>query len=128
MIWVTRRSHERRPAWDRSTGNRLRPEPAAVRHRLEIRAGEVVALLSRNGMGKTTTIRSIMGRTPLRSGVIEFRGKRIAGTSPDRIARSGIALAPEGRQILPNLTVRENLAAFAGNRSGSADPWTVAKG
>ena len=93
----------------------------------EIRPGEVMALLGRNGMGKTTTIRSIMGLTPARSGVIEFRGKRIARTSPDRIARSGIALVPEGRQIFPNLTVRENLAAFAANRSGSADPWTVAK-
>jgi branched-chain amino acid transport system ATP-binding protein len=94
---------------------------------LEIRAGEVVTLLGRNGMGKTTTVRSIMGLTPARGGSIEFRGQRIEKLSPDRIARSGIGLVPEGRQIFPNLTVRENLAAFAGNRSGSAAPWTVDK-
>ena len=94
---------------------------------LEIRAGEVVTLLGRNGMGKTTTVRSIMGLTPARGGGIEFRGQRIERQAPDRIARSGIALVPEGRQIFPNLTVRENLAAFAGNRSDSAEPWTVDK-
>ena len=94
---------------------------------LEIRAGEVVALLGRNGMGKTTTVRSIMGLTPVRVGAIEFRGRRIEAASPDAIARSGIALVPEGRQIFPNLTVRENLAAFAGIRNGSTDPWTVEK-
>ena len=94
---------------------------------LEIHPGEVVTLLGRNGMGKTTTVRSIMGLTPARAGRIEFRGKRIEAAAPDRIARAGIALVPEGRQIFPNLTVRENLAAFAANRSGSADPWTVAR-
>ncbi len=94
---------------------------------MEIRTGEVVALLGRNGMGKTTTVRSIMGLTPCRGGTIEFRGKRIEGASPDRIARAGVALVPEGRQIFPNLTVRENLAAFEGNRNGSAAPWTVDK-
>ena len=94
---------------------------------LEIRPGEVVALLGRNGMGKTTTIRSIMGLTPAQAGTVEFRGKRIERTTPDRIARAGIALVPEGRQIFPNLTVRENLAAFAGNRSGSPAPWTLDK-
>ena len=94
---------------------------------LEIRSGEVVTLLGRNGMGKTTTVRSIMGLTPARGGSIEFGGKRIERTAPDRIARSGVALVPEGRQIFPNLTVRENLAAFAANRSGSRAPWTVDK-
>ena len=94
---------------------------------LEIHAGEVATLLGRNGMGKTTTIRSIMGLTPARGGSIEFRGTRIERVSPDRIARSGIALVPEGRQIFPNLTVRENLVAFAGNRNASTDPWTVDK-
>jgi branched-chain amino acid transport system ATP-binding protein len=94
---------------------------------LEIRAGEVVALLGRNGMGKTTTIRSIMGLTASRAGRIEFRGKRIERVSPDRIARAGIALVPEGRQIFPNLTVRENLEAFAANRSNSGELWTVDK-
>ena len=92
---------------------------------LEIRSGEVVTLLGRNGMGKTTTVRSIMGLTPTRSGTIAFRGTRIERATPDRIARSGIALVPEGRQIFPNLSVHENLAAFAGNRNGTAQPWTV---
>ena len=64
---------------------------------LEIRAGEVVTLLGRNGMGKTTTVRSIMGLTPARGGSIEFRGQRIERQAPDRIARAGIALVPEGR-------------------------------
>jgi branched-chain amino acid transport system ATP-binding protein len=92
---------------------------------LAIRAGEVATLLGRNGMGKTTTVRSIMGLTPARSGAIRFRGERIERLRPDRIARSGIALVPEGRQIFPNLSVRENLVAFAGNRSGTPDPWTL---
>ena len=94
---------------------------------LAIRAGEVATLLGRNGMGKTTTVRSIMGLTPARSGVIRFRGERIERQRPDRIARRGIALVPEGRQIFPNLSVRENLVAFAGNRSATPDPWTLAK-
>jgi branched-chain amino acid transport system ATP-binding protein len=94
---------------------------------LEINQGEAVTLLGRNGMGKTTTIRSIMGLTRPRSGTITFRGQRIERQSPDRIARSGIALVPEGRQIFPNLSVRENLVAFAENRSARADPWTPQK-
>src|SRR6267143_1810509 len=81
----------------------------------------------RNGMGKTTTVRSILGLTRSFKGSISFRGKRIEREEPDRIARSGIALVPEGRQIFPNLTVRENLVAFAGNRSARTDPWTPAK-
>ena len=92
---------------------------------LAIRAGEVATLLGRNGMGKTTTIRSIMGMTRAKGGSITFRGERIDQHSSDRIARSGIGLVPEGRQIFPNLTVRENLVAFAGNRSGANDPWTL---
>jgi branched-chain amino acid transport system ATP-binding protein len=94
---------------------------------LSVQPGEAVTLLGRNGMGKTTTIRSIMGLTRARSGTITFRGKRIEREAPDRIARMGMALVPEGRQIFPNLSVRENLAAFAENRSGRADPWTPAK-
>jgi branched-chain amino acid transport system ATP-binding protein len=94
---------------------------------LAIRPGEVATLLGRNGMGKTTTVRSIMGLTPARSGAIRFRGERIERQRPDRIARRGIALVPEGRQIFPNLSVRENLVAFAGNRSATHDPWTLAK-
>jgi branched-chain amino acid transport system ATP-binding protein len=91
---------------------------------LEIHEGQTATLLGRNGMGKTTTVRSIMGLTPARSGLIEFRGRRIERERPDRIARGGIGLVPEGRQIFPNLTVRENLLAFADNRAGRADPWT----
>jgi len=91
---------------------------------LRVEAGETVALLGRNGMGKTTTIRSIAGLTPSRGGTIAFRGERIDALSPDRIARLGIALVPEGRQIFPNLTVGEHLLAFAANRSDAAEPWT----
>jgi branched-chain amino acid transport system ATP-binding protein len=91
---------------------------------LDVRPGEVVTLLGRNGMGKSTTIRSIMGLTPSRAGTITFRDTRIERTETDRIARMGIALVPEGRQIFPNLTVRENLIAFAANRSSTASPWT----
>ena len=91
---------------------------------LEIRSGEAVTLLGRNGMGKTTTVRSILGLTRPFKGSIAFRGERIERLSPDRIARMGIALVPEGRQIFPNLSVREHLVAFAENRSGRSDPWT----
>jgi branched-chain amino acid transport system ATP-binding protein len=94
---------------------------------LGIQPGEVVTLLGRNGMGKTTTVRSIMGLTRAQGGSISFRGSRIEREAPDRIARMGIALVPEGRQIFPNLTVRENLVAFADNRSARSDPWTPAK-
>jgi branched-chain amino acid transport system ATP-binding protein len=94
---------------------------------LAIRPGEVATLLGRNGMGKTTTVRSIMGLSPARDGSIRFRGVRIERQRPDRIARGGIALVPEGRQIFPNLSVRENLVAFAANRSGTPDPWTLDK-
>jgi len=94
---------------------------------LTVNPGEAVTLLGRNGMGKTTAIRSIMGLTRARAGAIRFRGQRIERAAPDRIARMGMALVPEGRQIFPNLSVRENLVAFAGNRSGRADPWTPRK-
>jgi branched-chain amino acid transport system ATP-binding protein len=94
---------------------------------LSVNPGEAVTLLGRNGMGKTTTVRSIMGLTRARAGEITFRGRRIERESPDRIGRMGIALVPEGRQIFPNLSVRENLVAFAENRSGRADPWTPHK-
>jgi branched-chain amino acid transport system ATP-binding protein len=94
---------------------------------LEIKEGEAVTLLGRNGMGKTTTVRSIMGLTRARGGAISFRGRRIEREAPDRIARLGIALVPEGRQIFPNLSVREHLVAFAENRSGRAEPWIPRK-
>src|SRR5882672_7227061 len=83
---------------------------------LKIRSGEMVALMGRNGMGKTTTIRSIMGLTPARAGAIRFAGQDVRSLPSFRIAQLGIGLVPEGRQIFPNLTVRENLIAASGNR------------
>ena len=94
---------------------------------LTIRVGEVATLLGRNGMGKTTALRAICGMLPVLAGTIRFSGNDLTGLRPDQIARQGIALVPEGRQIFPNLTVREHLIAFAANRSGTADPWTIAK-
>ncbi len=94
---------------------------------LQVNAGEMVALMGRNGMGKTTTIRSIMGLTRARAGTIRFAGQDIRELPSFRIAQLGIGLVPEGRQIFPNLTVRENLVAASANRSGSADPWTLEK-
>ena len=94
---------------------------------LRIGAGEVATLLGRNGMGKTTTIRTLAGLMPARAGSVRFRGDRIDGLAPDRIARLGLALVPEGRRIFPNLSVRENLVAFAANRTGRRDPWTLAR-
>jgi len=93
--------------------------------RLSIAEGEVATLLGRNGMGKTTTVRSICGLAPSRGGSIRFAGSRIDGWSADRIGRAGIALVPEGRQIFTNLTVRENLVAFAANRHAALEPWTL---
>jgi len=89
---------------------------------LSVGEGEVVALMGRNGMGKTTTIRAILGLTPAHSGRIAFAGRPIAALSPHRIARLGIGLVPEGRRCFANLTVAENLVASA--RKGE---WTVAK-
>ncbi|MFH0297141.1 ABC transporter ATP-binding protein [Bradyrhizobium sp. 31Argb] len=94
---------------------------------LSIKRGEMIALMGRNGMGKTTTIRSIMGLTPARSGAIRFAGQQVRGLPSYRIAKLGIGLVPEGRQIFPNLTVRENLVAASGNRQSSSDPWTLEK-
>src|ERR1700740_532855 len=94
---------------------------------LSIRAGEMVSLMGRNGMGKTTTIRSIMGLTPARAGAIRFGGHEVRGFPSFRIAQLGIGLVPEGRQIFPNLTVHENLVAGSANRLGASDPWTLQK-
>jgi branched-chain amino acid transport system ATP-binding protein len=91
---------------------------------LTIAAGEVATLLGRNGMGKTTTVRAVLGLVRVSAGSVAFDGERIDGWTPDRVARSGIAVVPEGRQIFPNLTVEENLAAFAANRAGAHEPWT----
>ncbi len=92
---------------------------------LEVKAGEVVGLLGRNGMGKTTTINSIMGIMTPSAGSIEFDGREIAGQQSFKIAQSGLGLVPEGRQIFPNLCVRENLAATAANRRKVQAPWTL---
>ena len=92
---------------------------------LSIAPGEVATLLGRNGMGKTTTVRSLLGLTRARAGTVRFLGERIESLAPDRIARMGLAVVPEGRQIFPNLSVRANLLAFAGHRNRSADPWTL---
>src|SRR3954454_14560750 len=94
---------------------------------LSVQAGEMVALMGRNGMGKTTTIRSIMGLTRARAGAIRFAGRDIRDLPSFKIAQLGIGLVPEGRQIFPNLTVRENLVAAAANRRDTADPWTLEK-
>jgi branched-chain amino acid transport system ATP-binding protein len=91
---------------------------------LNVGRGEVVTLLGRNGMGKTTTIRSIMGLIPTHGGEISFNGKAIHGSPSYKIAKAGLGLVPEGRQIFPNLTVRENLVATANNRGNRKDPWT----
>ncbi len=88
---------------------------------LGVGEGEVVALMGRNGMGKTTTIRAILGLTPPAAGSVNFAGEAIAGKPPHRIARRGIGLVPEGRRCFPNLTVAENLLAAA--RPGR---WTLA--
>ena len=89
----------------------------------EVREGEVATLLGRNGMGKTTTVRALLGLTPAKRGAISFRGRRIERDAPDRIARSGIAVVPEGRQIFPNLSVEEHLVAF--HRKGHWSPRRV---
>ena len=92
---------------------------------LDISAGEAVTLIGRNGMGKTTTIRAIMGLTPPRAGAIHFEGERIDRLKPHEIARRGIGLVPEGRQIFVRLSVEENLVATAANRTKGASPWTL---
>jgi branched-chain amino acid transport system ATP-binding protein len=90
-----------------------------------IAAGEMVTLMGRNGMGKTTTVRSIMGLTPAMAGSIRFGGIEIHALPAYRVAQLGIGLVPEGRQVFPNLSTRENLVATAANRTGAAVPWTL---
>ena len=92
---------------------------------MKMGVGETATLLGRNGMGKTTTVRSIFGLTRASGGTIRFCGERIDGLSPDRIGRMGMAVVPEGRMIFANLSVEENLRAFAANRSRSKEPWTL---
>jgi branched-chain amino acid transport system ATP-binding protein len=94
---------------------------------LAVAPGEMVTLMGRNGMGKTTTVRSIMGLTAAMSGMIRFGGQEIHGWPTYRIAQLGIGLVPEGRQIFPNLTARENLVATAVSRSRNDGEWTLAR-
>ena len=92
---------------------------------LQCAAGEVTTLLGRNGMGKTTTINTILGLLASNNGSIRFDGERVNGWPAFRIAQLGIGLVPEGRQVFPNLSVRENLVATAANYDASSDPWTL---
>jgi branched-chain amino acid transport system ATP-binding protein len=92
---------------------------------LAVGEGQVVTLLGRNGMGKTTTVRAIMGLNRPTGGRVEFAGAAVAGWTPEAIARRGIGLVPEGRQVFPTLTVRENLVATAANRRRRTDAWTL---
>ena len=90
-----------------------------------LQPGETVGLLGRNGMGKTTFIKSLLGLKSIQAGEIEFNGKKINGLSPDKIARLGLAVVPEGRQVFPNLTVLEHLSAFSAQRNDAAIQWDV---
>ena len=92
---------------------------------MNVGKGEVVTLLGRNGMGKTTTLHSVMGLVPSRSGNIRFQGQELRELPSYQIAKTGLSLVPEGRQIFPNLTVHENLVATASNRSQSENPWNL---
>ena len=94
---------------------------------LKINQGEVVTLIGRNGMGKTTTINSIMGLVKIKSGLIIFDGNHVQNKPPYKVARTGIGLVPEGRQIFPNLSVYENLEATSSNRYKNSNPWTLNK-
>ena len=90
---------------------------------LEVGAGEMVSLLGRNGMGKTTTVYTVMGMVPAHAGEIHFEGRSIRDLPSYQVAQAGIGLVPEGRQVFPNLSVDENLLATAANRAGNTDPW-----
>ena len=92
---------------------------------LHVGPGEFVTLMGRNGMGKTTTIKTIMGLLPATSGAVHFEGADVTGQAPEVVARLGVGLVPEGRQIFPTLTVRENLIATAADRFKRANPWTL---
>jgi branched-chain amino acid transport system ATP-binding protein len=92
---------------------------------LAVDAGQLVTLLGRNGMGKTTTVRAVMGIVPVRAGRVVFEGRALHGLASHRVAQLGLGLVPEGRQVFPNLTVRENLVATAANRRQVTEPWTV---
>jgi branched-chain amino acid transport system ATP-binding protein len=93
----------------------------------EVRAGECVTLIGRNGMGKSTTVKVVLGLVAAKKGQVSFAGQRIEGRPAHRIAQAGIGLVPEGRRIFPTLTVRENLVATAANRRSVANPWTLVR-
>jgi branched-chain amino acid transport system ATP-binding protein len=90
---------------------------------LHINPGETIGLLGRNGMGKTTLIKSLLGLKSIQSGKINFNGQGINGLRPDKIARLGLAVVPEGRQVFPNLTVLEHLTAFTAKRNEAHIQW-----
>jgi branched-chain amino acid transport system ATP-binding protein len=92
---------------------------------LSVEKGEVVSLLGRNGAGKSTTFRSIIGLTPPQAGEVMFRGERVSGLRAFRICRRGIGFVPEDRRCFPDLTVRENLEVAARREKESAAPWTI---
>ena len=94
---------------------------------ISIRAGETVGLLGRNGMGKTTLIRTVMGHVRASRGCIAIRGENATRFPPDRVARSGIAYVPEGRAIFPNLSVRENLVVAARPGRSGRDDWPLSR-
>ena len=93
----------------------------------QVRQGQFVTLLGRNGMGKSTTVKSIVGLMAPTQGSIQFGGQEIAGVPSYKVARAGMGLVPEGRQIFPNLSVTENLIATAHNRQKSSSPWSLEK-
>jgi branched-chain amino acid transport system ATP-binding protein len=99
------------------------PTPVLFDISFAVGAGEVVTLLGRNGMGKTTTINTVMGLVPAAGGSVHFEGRAVAGLPSYRIAQLGLGLVPEGRHVFPTLTVRENLVATAATRFGAR--WTL---
>jgi branched-chain amino acid transport system ATP-binding protein len=92
---------------------------------LRMQEGDFITFLGRNGMGKSTTVKSIMGLAPPVRGTIRFKGRQIQALPSYQIARNGIGLVPEGRHIFPNLTVRENLISTAHNKQHSSNPWSL---
>jgi branched-chain amino acid transport system ATP-binding protein len=103
------------------------PSQALFDVNLTLEAGRVVTLLGRNGMGKTTTINAIMGLVPLSGGEVRFDGQVLNGMAAFRIANLGLGLVPEGRQVFPNLSVKENLIATASNHLKQTEPWTLTR-
>ena len=92
-----------------------------------VAAGQLVTLLGRNGMGKSTTVKCLSGLLKPTAGSIELAGADLAGEPSYRIGRAGVGLVPEGRQVFPTLTVRENLVATASQRNAGANPWTLGR-